>query len=227
MKHFFATLAFAVAFSGLHAQSLGVGARVGATSFLEYSGVGPARPFDYLQSSVTPEVFMRYRAKKHWAFEASLEASRLHREESVEAIDAPWHYAHGVINTNMYGLGLGAQYEVACHHRGREAAPRRFHYYIGISVHGVLAHEVENIYPVETPDKAVLTIVRNDWQLWGGITHTFSYDLDKRISLIGTFDTRLNLGRAFFNCYGNEAPAASAGLRLGAAFRLSGSRKQP
>jgi hypothetical protein len=223
MKKLFAAILFVLISPTLHAQVLSAGLRLGPTAFLEVSGRGTVMPFEFQQGAITSELFARYQLKRRWAFEATLSAAtRLHTEERVSAIDAAWSTGVEETNTYYYELGLAAQYELTCRHAKKPAKPSRFHYYFGISAGAVLAAGRSEVYADGQPAVSVMSIVVNDFQLWGGFNHTLSYDLSKHLSLMAKADFRVNLNSltGIGDSSVDNYPDASAGFRLGAAYHI-------
>jgi len=223
MKLFVATILFVAIAPALNAQTLDGGFRIGPTAFMEVNR-GMARiPFEYQQGAITPELFVRYQGKSHWVFEASLAApTRLYYEERVTAIGASWQHGLQITKSHQYELGLAAQYELSCRHAKKTAKQSRFHYYMGISATAVLVNDRSEVYEEGYPESSVMSIVANDFQLWGGSNHTLTYELTKHWTVLATGDTRFNLNRltGVGYSYGGSYPAASIGFRLGAAYRI-------
>jgi hypothetical protein len=223
MKKLFAAILFVLISPTLHAQMLSAGLRLGPTAFVDVSRRGTEMPFEFQQGAVTSELFARYQLKRRWAFEATLSAStRLHTEERVSAIDATWSHGIEETNTYYYELGVAAQYELTCRHMKKPPKPSRFHYYIGISAGAVLAADRSEVYPDGQPEVSVMSIVSNDFQLWGGFNHMLSYDFSTHWTLMAKGDFRANLNSLTGIGYraGGNYPDASIGFRLGAAYRI-------
>jgi hypothetical protein len=229
MKRLFALFLFVAASPTLNAQVLSLGARLGPTAYLEESFSETLHPFDYQQGAITPELFARYQRKNRWAFEASLVApTRLYYEERVSAVGAGWQHGLQVTHTHYYELGLTAQYELSCPHAKKGAKPLRLHYYMGASAVLALVHDRSEVYSDTNPEASVMTIVNNDFQVWGGLNHMLAYDISRNWTLTAIGDFRVNLDYlvSFRHSYIADYPDASIGFRVGAAYRISKNKKK-
>lgn len=228
MKKLFALLLLAASSTALNAQTLSLGTRLGPTAYLEADGLELIDPFVYQQGAITPEVFARYQGKKCWVFEASLAApTSLYYEDRVSAVGFNWQNGQQITHSHYYELGLTVQYELTCPHAKKGAKSARLHYYIGASAIPTLVHDRADVYSDTNPEASVMTIVRNDFQIWAGLNHMLTYDISRQWTLTAMGDFRYDLnefieGRQHAGSY----PAASIGFRLGAAYRILEKKKK-
>jgi hypothetical protein len=228
MKKLFILFLLAASSTATNAQTLSLGTRLGPTAYLDASGWMMPDPFVYEQGAITPELFARYQGKKRWVFEASLAApTSLYYEERVSAVGFNWQNGLQVTHSHYYELGLTVQYEMTCPHSRKGAKPPRLHYYIGVSAIPTFVHDRADVYSDTNPEASVMTVVRNDFQIWAGLNHMLTYDISRQWTLTASGDFRCDLNEFI---EGHEPagsyPDASFGFRLGAAYRIWEKKKK-
>ena len=210
---------------GLHAQDFSAGFRANAGYWLT-----PKDEFGYhfeaLQGDhmvIVPAVFVRFAAKKKWAFEASLNRSDHNYAEVYTVIlDALYDTATEAYKVRNNDLTLSAQYELSSPSLRKSPLFNRIHSYVGITLGIVLVQNETSFYPDYSPNVPTRVYEHDTYEFWTGLSHNMTFNMGKKLMLISGayFKVRPSVLLSHGPHYGFYNPVARFGGQLGAAYRF-------
>lgn len=218
----------------LNAQHLSAGLRANASyRFRPVNSHGFELETSYGDHlNVSPEFFLRFNSKKRWAFEASFNRSTYRPPDiygqyyelgqSIDTVVSKYKADYSELTVSGF-------YELKSSHLSGSAFFKRMHHFVGLSAGLTFIRQEESGF---SPGGwgcfggwAPPGYMHYEWKeigLWTGINYNITFDVSKKLSLVGGsyFRFRPDVAFSSVRSWSPYTLAAQVGVQLGASYRI-------